>query len=86
MTNLVHLTAARAAVEAHGLDTGLQALDWLADDRSHGDEWAAGAAAEIARERWGGDVPAGDREAAVAFVAEVFERASALMAFGERLN
>ena len=54
-------------------------------DAAHGDDWAASAAAEIAREKWGSDVPAGDREAAVAFVADVFERASAMMRGDEGL-
>lgn len=42
-------------------------------DAAHGDDWAASAAAEIAREKWDSDVPAGDREAAAAFVADGFE-------------
>ncbi|MGA2361635.1 MAG: hypothetical protein ABSG73_04160 [Candidatus Aminicenantales bacterium] len=61
---------AEAVAEAHGLDTLPEAIDYLTDDRSHGDELIAGIAARLARERWAGRPPKGNREIAVEFIIE----------------
>jgi hypothetical protein len=61
---------AEAVAEARGLDTLPEAVDYLTDDRSHGDELVAGVAARIARERWGVRPPKGNRKTAVEFIVE----------------
>ncbi|MGA2363655.1 MAG: hypothetical protein ABSG73_14520 [Candidatus Aminicenantales bacterium] len=63
-------SGAEAVAEAHGLDSLPEAVDYLTDDRSHGDEVIAGIAARIARERWAGQPPKGNRKMAVEFIIE----------------
>ena len=84
MIPLIYTFGARGEAEARNINSIPEAIDYAMDDRSHGDEYFATAAGEIAREKWGAvsgpAVPTGDREAAVAFLAEAFARATAMMA------
>ena len=66
---------AEAVANAYHLNSLPEAIDYLKDDRSHGDEAMAEIAARLARERWAGRPPEGDREAAVLFIMEVQELA-----------
>lgn len=81
MEALIHKVAAEALVKAHDINTIPEAVDFLMDDRSHGDELTAIVAAEVALEKYGAtsgpSVPAGSREEAAAFIAEVFSRGTA---------
>jgi hypothetical protein len=68
---------AEAVAEAHGLDTLPEAIDYLTDDRSHGDELIAEIAARLVRERWAGRPPKGNRATAVEFIVECQDEARA---------
>ena len=79
----VHGLAARGIAKAHNLITVQEAIDYLTDDRSHGDEVLANIAARLARENWPGRTPKGNRAAAVKFIRDCSIMSTAIMGYLE---
>lgn len=71
--NPLYVASAKFVAEARNINSIPEAIGCAADARSHGDRALAAAALGLAVEKWGASsgaaVPAGNREAAVAFLA-----------------